>query len=63
MSSQTAPVSLRELQAPLGNKLDEVLAELHRIVQSDFPLISEVNSHLFQMRGKMFRPTLLLLAN
>lgn len=63
MSSQTAPVSLRELQAPLGNKLDDVLAELHRIVQSDFPLIAEVNSHLFQMRGKMFRPTLLLLAN
>jgi octaprenyl-diphosphate synthase len=63
MSSQTAPVSLRELQAPLGTKLDEVLAELHRIVRSDFQLISEVNSHLFQMRGKMFRPTLLLLAD
>jgi octaprenyl-diphosphate synthase len=63
MSSQTAPVSLRELQAPLGTKLDDVLAELHRIVQSDFPLIAEVNSHLFQMRGKMFRPTLLLLAD
>ena len=62
MSSQTAPVSLRELQAPLGNKLDEVLSELHRIVRSDFQLIAEVNSHLFQMRGKMFRPTLLLLA-
>lgn len=63
MSSQTAPVSLRELQAPLGNKLDEVLSELHRIVRSDFQLIAEVNSHLFQMRGKMFRPTLLLLAD
>jgi octaprenyl-diphosphate synthase len=63
MSSQTAPVSLRELQAPLGNKLDQVLAELHRIVRSDFQLIAEVNSHLFQMRGKMFRPTLMLLAD
>lgn len=63
MSSQTAPVSLQELQAPLGTKLDEVLSELHRIVQSDFPLIAEVNSHLFQMRGKMFRPTLMLLAD
>lgn len=63
MSSQTAPVSLSELQAPLGNKLDGVLQELHRIVQSDFPLITEVNSHLFQMRGKMFRPTLMLLAD
>ena len=63
MSSQTAPVSLRELQAPLGTKLDDVLAELYRIVQSDFHLISDVNSHLFQMRGKMFRPTLLLLSD
>jgi octaprenyl-diphosphate synthase len=63
MSSQTAPVSLRELQAPLGDQLDQVLIELHRIVQSDFPLIIEVNSHLFQMRGKMLRPTMLLLAD
>ena len=32
------------------------------MVQADFGLITEVNSHLFQMQGKMFRPTLLLLA-
>jgi octaprenyl-diphosphate synthase len=32
------------------------------MVQADFGLITEVNSHLFQMKGKMFRPTLLLLA-
>lgn len=62
MSSQTAPVSLRDLQAPIHDQLDLVSQELHRIVKSDFPLITEVNSHLFQMRGKMFRPTLLLLA-
>ncbi len=36
--------------------------ELRRIVEADFGLITEVNSHLFQMQGKMFRPTLLLLA-
>lgn len=63
MSSQTAPVSLRELQAPIHVQLDRVSHELHRIVKSDFPLITEVNAHLFQMRGKMFRPTLLLLAD
>ena len=62
MSSQTAPVSLRELQAPIHDQLDRVSQELHRIVRSDFPLITEVNAHLFQMRGKMFRPTLLLLS-
>jgi octaprenyl-diphosphate synthase len=32
------------------------------MVEADFGLITEVNSHLFQMQGKMFRPTLLLLA-
>jgi octaprenyl-diphosphate synthase len=31
-------------------------------VAADFGLITEVNAHLFQMQGKMFRPTLLLLA-
>jgi octaprenyl-diphosphate synthase len=39
-----------------------VQQELRRIVEADFGLITEVNSHLFQMQGKMFRPTLLLLA-
>src|SRR5437764_7331029 len=33
------------------------------MVAADFPLIQEVNGHLLQMKGKMFRPTLLLLAN
>ena len=32
-------------------------------MEADFGLITEVNSHLFQMQGKMFRPTLLLLAD
>jgi octaprenyl-diphosphate synthase len=39
-----------------------VQQELRRIVEADFGLITEVNSHLFRMQGKMFRPTLLLLA-
>jgi octaprenyl-diphosphate synthase len=32
------------------------------MVEADFGLITQVNSHLFQMQGKMFRPTLLLWA-
>ncbi len=62
MSSQTAPVSLADLQRPLRARLDQVQQELRRIVEADFGLIAEVNAHLFQMQGKMFRPTLLLLA-
>ncbi|HYC33475.1 MAG TPA: polyprenyl synthetase family protein [Gemmatimonadales bacterium] len=62
MSSRTAPVSLAELQRPLRTRLDRVQQELRRIVEADFPLIAQVNAHLFQMQGKLFRPTLLLLA-
>lgn len=62
MTPQTAPVTLAELQYPLRRRLDQVQQELRRIVSADFGLISEVNAHLFRMQGKMFRPTLLLLA-
>jgi octaprenyl-diphosphate synthase len=62
VTPQTAPITLAELQLPLRPRLDQVQQELRRIVQADFGLITEVNAHLFQMQGKMFRPTLLLLA-
>jgi len=62
MSPQTAPISLADLQRGLRPRLERVQQELRRIVEADFGLITEVNAHLFQMQGKMFRPTLLLLA-
>ena len=43
--------------------LDRVVEEMQRIVTDDLPLIREVSGHLLQMRGKMFRPTLALLAS
>ena len=58
VSSQTAPVSLADIQRPLRARLERVQQELRRIVEADFGLIAEVNAHLFQMQGKMFRPTL-----
>jgi octaprenyl-diphosphate synthase len=63
MSSQIAPVTLADLQRGVWSRLERVQQELRRIVEADFGLITEVNSHLFQMQGKMFRPTLLLLAD
>jgi octaprenyl-diphosphate synthase len=63
VTSHTAPVTLADLQRPLHTRLERVPMELKRIVEADFPLIATVNSHLFQMQGKMFRPTLLLLAD
>lgn len=62
MSSQTAPITLADLQRGVRARLERVQQELRRIVEADFGLITEVNSHLFQMQGKMFRPTLLLLS-
>ena len=62
MNPQTVPITLADLQLGLRPRLERVQQELRRIVEADFGLITEVNTHLFQMQGKMFRPTLLLLA-
>jgi octaprenyl-diphosphate synthase len=63
MSSQIAPITLADLQHPVRSRLERVPQELRRIVEADFGLIAQVNSHLFQTQGKMFRPTMLLLAD
>ncbi len=54
---------LREIQAPVRAGLDRVSEELRRIVTADIPLIEAVNDHLMLMKGKLFRPTLVLLAS
>src|SRR6476620_3904891 len=63
MSAQIVPITLADLQRPIRGRRERVPQELKRIVEADFGLIAQVNSHLFQMQGKMFRPTLLLLAD
>ena len=54
--------ALRDIQAPVREELDLVTGELWRIVAADVPLVRDVQEHLMGMKGKMFRPTLLLLA-
>lgn len=63
MISETTPVSLSELQAGVEHRLVGVRGEIRRLIEADFPLIAQVNSHLTRTQGKMFRPTLLLLAD
>ena len=63
MSQQVVPVALRDLQRPVASDLERVAAELRRIIAADFPVIAEVNDHLLRMKGKLFRPTLLLLSS
>jgi len=63
VTSGTAPVSLADLQTGIEPGLAAVRDEIRRLIEADFPLIAQLNSHLVQMQGKMFRPTLLLLAD
>ena len=60
---QGVPPKLSAIQGPVRVHLDRVGDEIRRIVVSDFDQIEEVNEHLLFMRGKLFRPTLLLLAS
>jgi octaprenyl-diphosphate synthase len=60
---RTQTPRLSEIQSPVRDLLDPVVAELRRIVLADFPAVNEVNDHLLWSRGKLFRPTLLLLSN
>ncbi|MSR20697.1 MAG: polyprenyl synthetase family protein [Gemmatimonadetes bacterium] len=57
------PPELSAIQASVRDSLDRVGDEIKRIVLSDFAHIEEVNEHLLFMRGKLFRPTLLLLSS
>lgn len=54
---------LREIQAPVRERLEGVAAELQRVIAADFPMIESITEHLLRMKGKMFRPTLTLLAS
>jgi octaprenyl-diphosphate synthase len=58
-----ATSALRDIQAPVQERLEAVVTEMRRVVTADLPLIEQVSTHLLQMRGKMFRPTLALLAS
>lgn len=62
MRAPLAP-ALLEIQAPIRDRLDRVPDEMWRIVQADVAIVQAANAHLRGMRGKLFRPTLLLLAS
>ena len=64
LRARTPPTAaLREIQAPVLERLEEVVLEMRRVVTAELPLIEQVSGHLLQIRGKMFRPTLALLAS
>jgi octaprenyl-diphosphate synthase len=63
MPVPTAVPTLAEIQAPVQERLDTVVDEIRRIVVSDFAPVETVNQYLVRIRGKLFRPGLLLLAD
>jgi octaprenyl-diphosphate synthase len=63
VSQQLARVTLHDVQRPVAAELERVGEELRRMVSADFPIIADANEHLLRMKGKLFRPTLLLLSH
>lgn len=61
--SPASASALREIQAPVIEGLQRVNEELWRIVSVDADLVRNVKEHLMLMKGKMLRPTLVLLAS
>ena len=57
-----AAAGLREIQDPVKGALAHVSDEMWRIVSIADDVFSGVSQHLMLMKGKMLRPTLLLLA-
>lgn len=65
--AQSTPIPtasrLARIQEPVKGRLSGVVDEIRRIVSSDFEMQEEVSDYLLKMRGKLFRPTLLLLSS
>jgi octaprenyl-diphosphate synthase len=55
-------VTLDDIQASIKGDLVEVQERLKEILITDFPFVEEIADHVVQMRGKLFRPTLLFLS-
>lgn len=55
--------ALRRIQAPVREALAAVTQEMTEAVLHDAPSVAQMGQHLMGMRGKMFRPTLVLLSS
>lgn len=55
--------SLEAVKAPVRERLLRVERALEEMVPADFPPIDEISQYLLSQRGKLVRPTLLLLAS
>ena len=56
-------VTLAEVQSPVSHDLQTVRDEMEQSITRDIPMLAIAARHLLAMRGKMFRPTLVLLSS
>jgi len=61
--SEAGAVTLGSLQTGLEDRLGDVRTTVGKLIAADFSLITDVNAHLLQMQGKMFRPTIVFLVD
>jgi octaprenyl-diphosphate synthase len=54
---------LKRIQGPVSEGLEAVTREMSTSIFHDVPLVAQMGQHLMAMRGKMFRPTLVLLCS
>lgn len=60
---EAALPTLRSLQEPVEDRLIQVRHRLAAMVEADFGAVNEISEYLLTARGKLLRPTLLLIAN
>jgi octaprenyl-diphosphate synthase len=56
-------VTLDEVQSPVHKDLQRVRDEMEQSITRDIPMLAIAARHLLAMKGKMFRPTLVLLSS
>src|SRR5205807_9373283 len=56
-------VALRDARGAVAGELGRLADERGRIIAADYAIIAAVNEHLVRMKGKLARPTLLLLSS
>jgi octaprenyl-diphosphate synthase len=54
--------TLARIHAPILGRLERVVPEMHRVLASDLPMIDQVSRYVLGSRGKLLRPTFVLLA-
>ena len=60
---EAALPSLSTLHGPVADRLRGVEETMSGLVRADFGLVNEVSAYLLKSRGKLLRPTLLLVCN